>query len=160
MNALNKLLGSLQAVQSWDGTRYAPRRGMEAEATRLRFDVDRIAGRAAYAFSEAGSFVSWKPRGTMQTQPVNPATAWATVVSDDPMFGLDVLMACCSQALGILEMKAEAAEEEERHPTPRPPASVHRHVPTWVARAAWWTVGSVGTALLVAYLTYRLGWNR
>jgi hypothetical protein len=29
VDALNKLLGTLQAVQSWDGTRYAPRLYLE-----------------------------------------------------------------------------------------------------------------------------------
>jgi hypothetical protein len=164
VDALNTFFGTLQAVHHWDSsTSYAPRPGMEVEGARLSFDVDRAAGRAAYAFDAAGSFVSWKPRGTMQTQPINPATAWATVVSDDPMFGLDVLMACCSQAIGILEMKVEAAEEEERNLPPRmrprgaPCVRASRLVPMgqWAAGV----LAAVLAAMIVAGVTYWLGWR-
>jgi hypothetical protein len=159
INALNALLQSLEPVQDmWGGPpRYLPRQGMESEAGRMRFEVDRVAGRAAYAFAEAGVFVDFKPRGTFQTQHVSPAQTWATILSEDPMFGLDVILACCSQALGTLDMRAEAAEEEERNPTPRAePPKVRRVRASHLTPVVKWAA-SIAAAVIGAGIVYWLG---
>ncbi len=90
-----------------DGTWY-PRKGEETEAGERAREVDRLSGRAAYGFAAAGSFVEWKPRGTWNTQPVNPATTWRTIIDSDPMFPPGVIFACCDQATGILEDEGRA----------------------------------------------------
>lgn len=138
------------------------RPGQEAEAAQLRFEVDRQAGRAAHALAAAGSYVEWKPRGTFQTQPVNPAVAWSTILAPDPMFGPDVILACCSQALGILDMQAEAAEEDESKPLHRVRAGLPDVPGGWVRRHAWpavrW-VGGVTATVIAGFLIYVLGWS-
>jgi hypothetical protein len=59
-----------------------PKPGREEEWSRRRSVVDRAAPAAARALAEAGIGVEWKPRGTFATFPVNPATEWATILSD------------------------------------------------------------------------------
>lgn len=161
VDALTHLLTTLQPVQqTFSGPpTWVPRQGIEAEAARLRFDVEKVAGRAAYAFAEAGSFIEWKPRGTWQTQPVNPAQAWNTILTDDPIVPLDVIMACAEQATGILEMKVEAAEEEERNPTAQPrPATAPRVRLSHLAPVVKWAGGVLGT-VIGAGILYWLGWR-
>jgi hypothetical protein len=160
VDALNRFLAVMEPEQAslTGAPRWIPRAGEEAEAARLRFEVDHAAGRAAYALAEAGVFVDWKPRGTFQTQPVSPAQAWATILDWDPMFGVEVILACCSQALGILSMQAEAAEEDESHPVRQVAARAPRITGRHLVPVAKW-VGGVAGALVIAFLTYWLGWS-
>lgn len=160
--ALDRFLSVMEAQPKGflddSGATWAPRPGQEMEAARLKVDVDRLAGRAAYAFAAAGSFVDWKPRGTLQRQPVNPATAWATILDWDPMFDSGTIYACGAQALGLLEMKAEEAEEYERQKVRRALRWVGRVTGSGLGPVAKWTARGAGT-LLLAFLTYWLGWT-
>jgi len=163
VEALGRFLAVMEQLEdTFLGPTLAPRPGHETEAARLHFEVDRHAGRAAHALAAAGSYVDWKPRGTMQRQPVSPAGAWSTILNSDPMFTPDVILACCSQALGILDMQAEDAEEEERHPV-RP---ARQHLPTVLAAPGSAHIGTVAKAagtvaggLLAAFLAYWFGWS-
>lgn len=141
---------------------WVPQPGREAEASQLRFEVDRVAGRAAYGLAVAGSYIDWKPRGTMQFQRVGPAQAWATILDRDPMFDAETILACCSQAIGVLEMKAEYAEEQESRPVRRFVGRTARLTGSGLKPVAKWTARAVGTivlALVIAGMTYWLGWS-
>lgn len=102
--------------------------------------------------------VDWKPRGTFQTQPVNPAQAWSTILDWDPMFGVDVILACCNQALGILEMRADYEQEERDERQHARHRSSPRIAAGHLAGILKWA-GGVAGALVVAFLTYRFGWS-
>jgi hypothetical protein len=160
VDTLGRFLAVMQQVPSgWaNASTWTPKPGREREAAQLRGAVDRVAGRAAHALVAAGSFVEWKPRGTMQTQPVSPAQAWATILDPDPMFGVDVILACCNQALGTLDMKAERAEAGRDRRSPR---SRTASVPVWrhLSTLAKALVTTVGAGLVVAYLSFRFGWG-
>lgn len=163
--ALHRFLSVMEAQHNGflydSGATWVLRPGHEGEAARLKAELDRLSGRAAYAFAAAGSHVEWKPRGTMQWQPLNPAAGWSTILDRDPRFEAETIFSCCSQALGILEMKAEEAEEYERHRV--------RRALRWTARLtggglrpfARWAARGVGALIIVvlgAGLTYWLGW--
>lgn len=124
MDALARLLEVMDpdagALTPGSPRRWMPRPGLESEAARRRGAVDLVTGRAARAFDAAGMVVSWKPRGTWQEVPVNPATSWSTIIDFDPRFDVDVIVSCAGQAVGILEMHAEDAEEQERERRARP----------------------------------------
>jgi hypothetical protein len=137
---------------------WVPRPGQETEAVRRKADVDRVAGRAAYAFAAAGSFVAWKPRGTFQTVPVNPATEWATILERDPRFDVETIFACCSQSFGLLEMKIEEAEEYERQKVRRFLRGLARLTGSGLRPVVRWTARAIG-ALAIAGATYLLGWT-
>jgi len=144
------------------GPSWSPCQGREVEASRLRFEVDRAAGPAAYGFAEARSFVEWKPRGTMQTRPVSPAGSWATILSDDPMFDVETILACCSQAMGILEMQARNAEEREHQYVRRVLAWMAALTGSGLPPLAKWTARAAGTIVVgvaVVGVTYWLGWR-
>jgi hypothetical protein len=161
VNALNALLEVAEPVQvTYSGpSTFVPRDGMETEASRRRLEVDRVAGRAAYAFAEAGSIIEWSPRGTMQTQPVNPATIWATILDSDPIVPVSLIFSCAAQATGVLEMKAEEAEEEERNPTRQPrPAAAPRVRLSHLAPVVKCAGGVLGT-VIGAGILYWLGWR-
>jgi hypothetical protein len=159
LNALLEVCEPRQMTYSGPAT-FVPKEGQESEAIRRRFEVDRIAGRAAYAYAEAGSIIDWKPRGTMQTQPVNPATVWGTILDPDPIVPVSLILACAAQATGILEMRIEQAEEEERNPPPPPPRPPRQSRLRWshLAPVVKW-VGGIAGAVIVAGLTYLLGWR-
>jgi hypothetical protein len=111
---------------------------------------------------EVGNDLNWKPRGAFawQTQPVNPAAAWATILSPDPVFGPDVIFARCAQAPGVLDHAAEEAEERERRRLHRtrsllarvPVGRLWRHVPAVVKWA-----GGIAAPVMAAVLVYWLG---
>jgi len=170
LNAFAEALHALLQVMELGGGseflgnpgQWTPRAGQEAEAARRKAAVDLVAGRAAYAFHAAGSFVDWQPRGTFQRQPVNPATGWATILDWDPAFDADIIFACARQAVGILEMKAEEAEDSERQRVRRAAGSLARLTGSGLAPLARWTVRAAGSLILVvagAGLTYWLGWH-
>jgi hypothetical protein len=154
LGALGRFLSVMEAQHNGllydSGATWAPRPGQEMEAARLKVDVDRLAGRAAYAFAAAGSFVDWKPRGTFQRQPVNPAVAWATILDWDPMFDSGTIFACGAQALGLLEMKAEEAEEYERHKVRRAFRWIGRLTGSGLRPLGRWSVRTVEAGIVAA----------
>jgi hypothetical protein len=107
LGVLNPSGGSFGGFPSW-----APQPGREAEAATIAAEVDALSGRAAIALGY-DFFIEWKPRGTMQTQPVNPASAWRTIFNHDPMFPPEMILAVCNQAIGALDGLAADAEENE-----------------------------------------------
>ena len=167
-DALHRFLSAME--QQHNGFLYdspatwTPRAGQEEEAARLRAEVDRLTGRAAYGFAAAGSVIHWSPRGVpaWQTMPVNPAAGWPTILDPDPNFDVDAILTCARQALGILEMKAEEAEEYERHKARRALRSVGRVTGSGLRPLARWAVRGIGAVILVvlgAGVTYWLGWT-
>jgi hypothetical protein len=161
VGALNHLLSTLEPDQRsyLGGPAWVPQAGRELEAAQLRGEVDRVAGRAAAAFASIPVFVEWKPPGTWQTQPVDPAQAWATILSDSPMFGPDVIFACANQALGVLDTQIVEAEEEKATEPAKPPSREGHRSGGHAWREATKWAGAVAGGLLVAYLAYRLGWS-
>jgi hypothetical protein len=140
--------------------------GHESEAARLGGEVDRVAGRAAIALGNE-FFISWKPRGTFQTQPVSPATGWRTILDRDPAFTVDVIFAVCNQALGVLDARATDAEEREREAAEKKQAEPARRVRDGrqksetgghLRTAIVASLVGIPSALLVAYLVYLFGW--
>jgi len=77
--------------------------------------VDRLSGRAALALESVGTGIDYKPPGVMpgHTQRVNPAAAWRTIIDRYPMFPPQMILACCDQALGLLDACAFEAEQHE-----------------------------------------------
>jgi hypothetical protein len=166
VDALGRFLGTVEHHPETYTTDAAwmARPGQEAQAAQLRFQVDRFSGPAAHALASVGSHVPYKPRGAFewQTMPVNPATARSTILNPDPMFGPDVILACCSQALGVLDMQGREAEERESRPFHRLRVRLPRAPRGWFTRHAGGLVKSAGGivgALLVAFLTYWFGWT-
>lgn len=167
--ALTSLLDLLEQEPSFNGDgRWWPKGGNAALAASRAQDVDRLAGRAAYAFAEAGSIIEWKPRGVPPgiTRPVNPAIAWRTIIDVDPMFPPSVILACCDQALGILEMKAEQAEAREGTLGAKVDSALNawervrggRGEPGRYGPIILTAVLSVLGTLFTAWVTFKLGW--
>jgi len=147
---------------------WTPKPGREAEATRLASEVDRVAGRAAVALGYE-FFIDWKPRGTMKTQRVNPAAGWRTILDTDPFFPVDAIFAVCNQALGVLDMRATEAEEDEKSLAgkvgrvagvrrKRQPARKGESGGGPLRSAFIASIASIPSLLVVAYLVFRFGW--
>lgn len=135
----------------------AAQRGDEAEAHRVRAEIDLLSGPAAYGFDAAGSVVNWKPRGTFQQVQLNPAAEWATILDYDPRFDPDTLLACARQAIGVLNMQAEEADEYERHHVRHRVQGLARLTGRGLRPLARWALGAAG-AVVVAGVIYWLGW--
>lgn len=153
MTALGELLDVSQRDSYSDTIVAKP--GQAADWQNRRFAVDRLAPAAARAFIEAGVGVEWKPPGTWSTYPVNPAVEWATILSDFPKFGIDVLLATCHQALGSLESHAY---EVPVRPRARPPhhifGIIRRHAGVFIVTVAATILGGV----VVAWAAFQFGW--
>jgi hypothetical protein len=138
---------------------WTPKPGRTADAAQLAAEVDRASGRAAVALG-GEFFIDWKPRGTFQTQRVNPAAMWRTILDSDPAFPVDAIFAVCNQALGVLDMRATEAEEHARSlagKVERITGSTRRsgeHVSGLVIAF----VIALVAALVAAYLAFRFGW--
>jgi hypothetical protein len=164
VEALGRFLATMERHETTFLTEssWTPRPGQEAEATRLRLEVDRLAGRAAYAIHQAGVFVDWKPRGTFQTQPVNPAIEWGTILDWDPKFPVDAILSCAATADGILDMQIEVAEGRESRPLYGLRSRLPRPSVEWARSHArgivGWAAGVAGL-LVVAFLTDWFGWS-
>jgi hypothetical protein len=148
--------GSFSGYPSW-----APQQGYAQEAGRRAAEVDRFAGGAALALSSVGAIIEWKPRGTMQTRPINPASAWRTILDGDPMFPPDMILSVCNQAIGALDAVATEAEEREaslgRKLARVLPGSRGRKGDGHGILVA--IVVTVAGGLIVTYLAFRLGWT-
>lgn len=171
-NALGHLLEVLEPVQeplSFETT-WRVRDGYQEEASRRAADIDRAAGRAAHALASVGSIVQWKPSGRPPGywQPVNAAAAWSTILDRSPMFDASVIHACNQQAIGVLDAQASEAEEHEDSFTGRVEnltgffrrisGDKSRGQPSQYGAVIFGAVVTGVVALVVAYLTYKLGW--
>lgn len=96
----------------------------------------------------------------MQTQPVNPAPTWRTIFDRDPMFGPDLILQLCAQAIGLLETRALDAEEDEaskpRRRERRPGSGAGHHYGVVIVGAVLGTASTV----VAAYLIYKFGWSK
>lgn len=142
--------GSFGGYPSW-----TPKRGYEQEAARRAAEVDRLSGSAALALTSIGVVIDWKPRGTMQTRPVNPAGAWRTILDQDPMFPPDMILGVCNQAIGALDAVAADAHEEGSLRG----VSRRRQNDGGGHGLVLALIVAVAAGLLVAYLTYFFGWT-
>jgi hypothetical protein len=171
-NALGQLLGVLEPVyHPFSGERawIAPE-GKEREAARRTAEVNRVAGRAAYALASVGSVVDWKPPGQPPgySQPVNPAAAWSTILQESPMFDVSMIHACNQQAIGVLDAQASEAQEHEDSFTGRVEnvtgffarirGDRERGQPSQYGAVAFGALVTGVVGLFVAYLTFTFGW--
>jgi hypothetical protein len=161
--ALQRLLEVCDAEPSLAGyPTWHAKEGYENAAAQRAAEVDRLAGRAAIGLGHE-FFIEWKPRGTWQTQPVNPASGWRTIFDWDPNFDAGTIFAVCNQAIGALDAWASEAEEDEqsvggkiralRGDRPARPRRDH-HVVGWVLGVT----GAVIAGLVVAYLAHHFHW--
>jgi len=91
-----------------------PKPGRVQEWRAAKATADRLAPKAARSYDIVNATVSFKPSGTWNRYPVNPATQWATVLSDDPMFGLDLFETMTNQAIGAYEDAIEDPPKRQR----------------------------------------------
>jgi hypothetical protein len=143
------------------------------EATRRAAVVDRLSGRAALALEPVGIGIDYKPPGAMpgQTQRVNPAAAWRTIIDGYPIFPPQMILACCDQAIGLLDACAFEAEAHERTFEGRLSHALgfwHRvraENGNADARGIGFVASVLGipsaltVALITAYLTHWFGWG-
>jgi hypothetical protein len=94
--------------------KWIPLPGCEARVAELNGKLSGLTGPAAEAMSIAGVFVDYKPSGTWQTVPINPVTAWPTILTDDPMIDANLIVHSCNVALGNLATSATRARSAER----------------------------------------------
>lgn len=102
LQAFDRLVGELQPVGYGHFLSWQPKPGHEAQASRLTAEVASLAGAAAEAFVVSGQHIEYKPPGTMQTQPVNPALVWSTMFDTLPMLDPPLMAVVGGQALGYL----------------------------------------------------------
>lgn len=133
----------------WDGPTIEPKPGRESDWFAAKAKVDRLSYKAARAYDVAGVVINWKPRGTMATSPINPATNWATILGPDPSFSPADLGSCTNIALGSLEDQTQNPPKRQRT---RDPSLGSMSTPI---RAIIVTV--IG-GLIVAGIAYWLGW--
>ena len=146
---------------------WTPRPGREQDAARLAAEVDRASGRAAIGLGHE-FFIDWKPRGTFQTQRLNPAAGWRVILDHDPPFPADAIFAVCNQAIGVLEARTTEAEEHEHSLVGR----LERITGTarrnrrrqgvsggHLRTALLASIVGIPSTLLVAYIVFRFGWG-
>jgi hypothetical protein len=117
MDAFVDLFAQLDPVDSLSLSRYprwTPKPGRQAEAERLAATVARLAGPAAEALNLSGSLFNYKPPGTWQTQPANPALLWSTMLTDDAMLDPQLMEVACAQGLGLLENRRDEQAAREK----------------------------------------------
>jgi hypothetical protein len=73
-------------------------------------------------------------------------------------FDAQTLLACASQAVGILEMKTEEAEEYERHKVSRAFRWLGRLTGSGLRPAVRWSV-RLAAPIATAAIVYFLGWS-
>lgn len=116
LEAFDELVGELEPdagspLSSFPAWR--PKYGHDTRVGVLRAKVAGLTGAAAMAFNTAGAWLDYKPPGTWNRQPVNPAVVWATIFDDEPMLDPPLVTQIGLQALGLLEhMRVEQAERE------------------------------------------------
>jgi hypothetical protein len=94
--------------------RWEPKPGRRSDAERHAGEVQRLAGPAAEAFDLSGSWINYKPPGTWQTQPINPALAWSTMFDEMPMVDPSLVATVGRQALSLLEHRGSEQAARQR----------------------------------------------
>lgn len=124
-----------------------PKPAFQSEWGAARAKVDRLSARAAHTLESVGVGVTFKPAGTMQTVPVNPAASWSTMLSERPMFSPADLESCIIKAIGALEADLGSSTEPRKEPIPGA-----RHVPTIVAGIIIGVVSTVAGGLILWWI--------
>lgn len=125
-----------------------PKAGREQDWIAAKARADRLVAAAARSYAMVNATISYKPRGTWDRYPINPANHWATLLSDDPMFGADLLDTMTNQAVGAYENAVEDPPKRER-------VSIEGFsIPGWIGALAYTVLGG----LIVAGLVHWLGW--
>jgi hypothetical protein len=156
--------------------RWKPKPDRRSHADQLVGEVASLAGPAAEAFEASGIWMDYKPPGTGQTQPVNPALAWSTIFDPMPMFDPHLMAIVGQQALGWLEHKRDEQAARQRGfigavawfftlaPRVREAAglsaqSAPGHVVTWITVIAQGLIVTVIGGALVYPVASALGWS-
>lgn len=146
-------VGDVLSLTDFEETAYgerraAPKPGREEEWMTARAKADRLVAAASRSFAMVGATISYKPRGTWNEYPIDPATHWATVLSDDPMFGPDMLDTMTNRAVGAYQ---DAVEDPRR----RGGVNVEGFsLPAWLGALSYTVLGG----LIVAGVAFWLGW--
>jgi hypothetical protein len=117
LEAFNEMLAELEPVASGGLSSFPAwraRHGREAQADALRAKVAALAGPAALAFDAAGVWIDYKPPGTWQQQPINPALVCSTMFGNTPMLDPSLVNQVGLQALGLLEQERDEQAEREK----------------------------------------------
>jgi hypothetical protein len=174
--AFDQLMKDLEPVSNgFMGTRWRPKPDHRSDAEKHAGEVARLVGPAAEAFDLSGSWIDHKPRGTMQTQPVNPALAWSTIFDEDPMFEPSLIAVVGRQALSLLEHtgREQAARQRGligalawfftlaprvREAAGLPARSVQGQAVTWITVLVQGIIVTAVGGVLVYPLAKWLGW--
>ncbi|MEX2622396.1 MAG: hypothetical protein WD651_01565 [Acidimicrobiia bacterium] len=128
--------------------RATPKPGRDQEWMAARAKADRLVAAASRSFMTVNATIMYKPRGTWNQYPIDPATHWATVLSDDPMFGPDMLDTMTNRAIG-------AYQDAVKDPLMKGSVSVEGFsLPAWFGALAYTVLGG----LIVAGVAFWLGW--
>ena len=147
-NAVGDVLKLTDFADDGLGRASRPKPGREHEWMAAKAKADRLVAGAARSYALVNATISYKPRGTWDRYPVNPASHWATLLSDDPMFGPDLLDTMTNQAVGAYENAVEDPPQRDR-------LTIEGFsLPGWLGALAITVIGG----LIVAGLAYWLGW--
>jgi hypothetical protein len=112
-----ELLGNMESVAADSFLtrfpKWVPKPGCETRVAKLHGKVSTLTGPAARALEVAGVFVDYKPSGTWQRVPMNPVTAWPTILTDSPMIDVNLILHSCNVALGRLAVDSKRAHSVE-----------------------------------------------
>lgn len=125
-----------------------PKPGREQEWSAAKAKADQLVAGAGRSFEMVNATISWKPRGTMARYPINPATTWETILSDDPMYEPHLLDTMTNQAIGAYQNLVEDPPKRQR-------VSVEGFsLPGWFGALAYTALGG----LIAMGLAYWFGW--
>lgn len=121
LRAFDAMLANCEANDTWldDLPSFRPKPGREQTVARQASELQATTVVAAEIVQNLGIIYRYKPRGTMQTVPLNPVYAWKTIFDRDPMVNAEHVYDACNQAIGLLGHRAEEAYEHERSVTGR-----------------------------------------
>lgn len=91
-----------------------PKPGREQEWHAAKSKADRLVAAAARSFDAVGASISYKPRGTWDQYPINPASTWETILKDDPMYDASLLDTMTNQAIGAYESLVDDPPKRQR----------------------------------------------
>lgn len=133
-----------------------PKPGRQAEWAAARANADLLAMPAARAFQAAGTVLNYKPAGTWDTQPVNPALAWHEILEQDSWYPASMLDQMTNRAIGRLQDLRDDPPSEARR-------GVFIPFPSWgsLSKAGRWVAGAVGAILIAVAaggILFWLGW--
>ena len=115
LRAFDRLMLELEPTSGYGSfPRWQPKPGRQSHADKLASEVASLAGPAAEAFQASGMCIDYKPPGTWQTQPINPALAWSTIFDQTPMLDPHLMAVVGRQTLGWLEHRRDEQAARQR----------------------------------------------